>query len=319
MLAMPSTIILTLVAAVSGTASRDMSGCRVEFVPPEPSPAWAAAADALDSELRRAIAPNRDCSKIVVRTNGDHPTVAVFVSDGRQAVRPLGSANDLGPTVQGLIITIFPERQTSLESAPVDSIEVAASAPASIPKGKPHPLLVAAGGGRLSFPGTLPAVLVDVMGGLTFRGWELGVSGSYSPGLPAASSLGSPDTTQPSFALGANVGRRQRWRSTDLIVGARAGAIRTSTPVAYQINCTGTAGPQCTDDPTGAPSAQYFPFVGALAGLALWPTSFIRFRPQFLFEWLPTTARFLGASASSGSAVPGWSLTLSLGAESGAL
>jgi hypothetical protein len=258
---------------------------------------------------------DRDCSEIIVRINLDRPSVAVFTADGRHAVRPLRNADDLRPTVQGLIVTVLPAEKAAQDPTaaekPTDPPESTSS------PSKMHLLLTAAGGGRLSFPGTLAAAVVEATGGLTIHRWELGMFGSYSPGLP--SSWGATNFTQSSFEMGASAGRRHRWRFADLIVGVRAGAIRTSTPTAYRPNCDGiNVGPECSD-PIGVASARYLPSVGALAAMALWPTSFIRFRPQFLFEWLPTTARFLGGSPSSGTAIPGWSLTLSLGAESGVL
>lgn len=99
-----SIVILLLLAAVSGTVSAvpGTAACRVELVPPEPDHAWIAAATALDSELRRSRPSDRDCTRIVVRTNIERPTVAVFIADGRSAVRALNTADDLWPHGPGL-------------------------------------------------------------------------------------------------------------------------------------------------------------------------------------------------------------------------
>ena len=299
-----------LAVVVGGTpVGSTKSECRVQLVPADSSRAWIAATGALDSELRRSAPVDRDCLEIVVRANPDRPTVAVLTPDGRQAVRSLRGADDLAPTVQGMITTIFsgssPESST-LPAPNASNVLVAGTSQRPTGESKRHLWLTAAGGGRLSFPGTLAAAVVDATAGLTIAHWEMGLFGSWSPGLPVPSAWSAPASAQPSFELGASIGHRSHLRFADVIIGGRAGTIRTS-PVVPE-NGSGVD--------AGEPgSAKFLPSVGAFAGLALWPASFVRLRPQFAFAWLPTA----GGPSSTGAVIPGWNLTLSIGAESGAL
>lgn len=300
--------VLTTIAALTGAGETEPAkpGCQVQLVPDKPSQEWIAAAQALAAEIQRSAPVDSDCAEIVVRVALGESTVAVKTWDGRHVVRPVRDAEDLAPTVQGVIVTIA-------RGEPVAEATAEALPAAPVP-GKAHFLLTAAGGGRLSFPGSLAGAVVDASAGLTYRRWEIALYGGYSPGVPA--SWGTTRYTQPSFEFGASTSRRQRWGKADLFAGVRAGTVRTSTPEAYlndNANGTGTAG-----EP-GDTSPRFLPCLGAHVGIALGTASYVRFRPQFLFEWLPATTRFFGGSASTVETVPAWSLTLSLGAESGVL
>jgi len=276
-------LLIQLALVASAPAEATGAGCRVELVPANAPTAWVSAASSLRQTLHRAPEWDRDCRQVVIRATPEHASVEVTTRDGRRGTRVLADARDVEPTVTALIVTV-PE-ETACE--------------VSVPAAKPaawHPLLVAAGGGRLTLPGTLASMVVAA-GGVVHGPWELALYGAWSPGV-----IGASAATNASYSstaeLGLGAARRQPVRSAVLLAGARLGAIRFSPN-------NGAAQTGQHVDLGGAVA----PSVSAFVGTGIPVLSFLRLRSELSMQWVPP----LWAGTDGRPSF--WSLGLSLGAE----
>lgn len=289
---------------IPAVAASDRGECRVLLYPAQAGAQWISATRALDAQLRQSAPGDRDCVEVVVNAAPERATVAVLTRDGRRAERSLEGAEELAPTVEGLIVTVLPESQRAGQGQVTASPDATTTAP------RKRLLLGAAGGARLSLPGKMIGAVLDVTAGVTWSAYELSLFGGWNPGLwmPA-----NENTAHIPYALemGAGAGRRQHFRLADVIGGLRAGGIRAA----------GVWGPEGAtlmgDDSTPFPF-RFFPFVGAYTALAFSPSSVVRVRPQLIFQWLPTAASY-GNTLPPGASIPSWNLTISIGAEGGIL
>jgi hypothetical protein len=282
---MPTLLALLLQLALVSSAPAEAlgAGCRVDLVPANAPVAWVSAASALRQTLRRAPEWDRDCRQVLIRATPEHASVEVTTRDGRRGTRVLGDARDVEPTVTALIVTV-PEETAR---------EVAAPPP------KPaawQPLLVAAGGGRLTLPGT-PASMVVASAGVSRGPWELALYGAWSPAVIGASA--SANAAYSSTAeLGLGAARRQPVRSAVLLAGARLGAIRFSPN-----NAAAQTGEHVDL------GRAYAPTLTAFVGMAIPVLSFLRLRSELSMQWVPPLM------AGTETQMSLWSLGLNLGAE----
>jgi hypothetical protein len=288
---MPTLLVLLIHLGLQATVLADDAapGCRVELWPADAPTAWVSAASALQRTLRAAPASDRDCRQVLIRATPEHASVEVTTRDGRRGVRLLGDAREVEPTVSALIVTV-PD-------------EVAIEKPAASPptRARWQPLIVAAGGARLTLPGT-PASTIAVAGGVVRGPWELALYGSWSPAVLGASAA-AKSIFSSTAELGLGAARRQPLGSVALLAGVRVGAIRLSP------NDAGSNAAQTGDNvDLGGPAVAAA--VSAFAGTAVPLFSFLRLRPELSAQWIPPGWTGTDVRMSL------WSLGLSLGAES---
>lgn len=193
-----------------------------------PSSAWTKALDALRARLVEATG---DCASVDVVVTKEGGAVTFRTRDGRTARRAVGAPEELGPTVEALLVS--PEPPAPLPSPAPSAPPAPPAAPASPDKPVPsrggsssrevHFDVAAVGGGRLGLAGAYAAPSAGLRPSGRFGAWELGGAVEYVPtyvylpgGLPSGVSLWS-------FSAAIQIGRRESLGVLSLGYGAGVG------------------------------------------------------------------------------------------------
>ena len=228
--------------------------CRLELVPADAPAPWTSAVRAATSRLRSGAA--HDCSSVEVAVRPSGGALVTFTTtDGRRAVRALTSAEELGPTLDALLVTL-PSEPTPQKSAPSPPVASAAPSPPSEPPrplvtrvtgvdGEPPPgqgsrsiaiavptaappheahfQLGASVGGRFGFKGAFFTPAIGFRPSGTFGAWELAGAVEYDSSYTYLPGGSPPGFNLWSFIAAVQVGRRQAFGNVALGYGLGLG------------------------------------------------------------------------------------------------
>lgn len=211
------------VCAASGAAHAD---CPLALVPAEASPPWAAAAEAARKRLQSEVSGDCGSVEVAVRPSGG-ALLTFTTTDGRRALRALMSPDELGPSLDALLVTLAPEPAPPVSPTPAPTAPNRVEPPTTwreprvngVPEASPagqqvpssarelHFQLAASGGVRLGFGGVYATPAIALRPSGSFGAWELAGAVEYDPSysyLP-----GGQRFRLWSFIAGVQLGRQE--------------------------------------------------------------------------------------------------------------
>jgi hypothetical protein len=282
----------------------EAAACPLRTSPESLNEAWQAAVDSARAELE---AHPGDCAEVRLRIDPGGSTLTYTARDGRKAVRILGDATELSPTLEALALLPEPTPPKSPPGGP-PSPERPSSAPTSREAGA-HGVLSALLGGRLAGPSLLVAPVVDLGAALALGRWELGLRSAWSP---TYRSLDRDDGTRParlaSVGVGIEAGRRTPLsKALTLLTGV--GLSAAAEHEGWHVRDANGARVEQETDRAQA-------LVGVYAGVLLPAQSSTRFRAVLACDVDATHLGNAAVTTSGVPALPWWGLTLAFGVES---
>ena len=155
-----------------------------------------------------------DCARIDIEVADPGAALTLFTLDGRLAMRPIGSPEELVPTAEALLVEAPPAEAFELEE-----IEIAAdTAP---PRSDTAWVLRTGGGAHFGQPGNYTVPMLIASGGFVRGGWETSLHAQLDvPSTPLGTSTPS-ELAVSSFAIGGSLGRRVPAGQASLLIGAQ--------------------------------------------------------------------------------------------------
>lgn len=204
------------------SAARAQAPCPIRVVPGE-APGWQAAARAVEERTREATPRPHDCQSTQVTVQADGSASLEFTTtEGGHAIRRLQAPDELGPAIEALLVTVAP-------APTVPAVQIEPSKPAPrfadtsaeppAPREKPHFVLGAGAGTRLTFGHKYLAPAVSLRATGVFDRWELGVSGEWDPVFTRLVGSTPAGFAMSALVVGALFGRRERVRRFDVGYG----------------------------------------------------------------------------------------------------
>ena len=301
--------------------------CPVSVAPPDAPSSWVEAARVAQDRLR-LVAPRSDCRAIGIEVEGDRALVSFTTRDGRRAVRPLRSPDEIGPLVEALLVTLADDTPTpAVAESPISS------ATASSVEGQPPPaggapdrtVLLFGGGGLVGSPGLAsPSIGAGV--GTLVGAWELSGFGRWEPSYVLVNRGAWPSFSMSRCTVGLTAGRRAQLGGASFALGLRAGVAVTSEDGSDPSgpssgggsgSSSGSGGPSRGGPGGGAEGAASTPepLAGAYVGFVFPRRAAVRVRPELSVEAVASrVGRTLRLDPSLPS-VPWWGASASIGLE----
>ncbi len=297
------------------------------MTPADAPGAWREAARA-EQERLRSLTAHVDCGAIGIEVAGEHGFVAFTTRDGRQAIRPLRSPDEIGPLVEALLVTLPAETGASdvaePPTAPTSSTPVDRAPPQPVPTTARF-VLHAEGGGRVSSPGSFASPSIGASAGALVGAWDLSAFGRWDPAYVLGAGAAPQGFAMSRYAVGVTAGRRAALGGTSFLFGLSTGIAVTSESWADpngQSTGTQPMGSQGTGGPTGNQNngtagggSAAEPLAGVYVGVVFPRRSPLRLRSELSAE---AVASRIGRTLSIDPVLPSlpwWSASASVGIE----
>lgn len=194
--------------AATTSEAVDASRCLVTVGPPGADAGWRTAARRLQERLDSAGA-EVDCEAIRLEVAPDRTFLIFTTRDGRQTVRRLESARELGPAVDALLVTVEAPAQPSAQpNAPPNPVPVLERPRPPAPRAAVRVLLGAAAGVRASEPGDFVSPAFGAAISIAVGRVEVAVVGQWDPAHLVWSGSPPADFAMSRYAVGVAAGGR---------------------------------------------------------------------------------------------------------------